>query len=289
MMIAMMATVSQNQHNTQIVPTEIRRQLTADTQANPLLLPRRPRTIHRFPHLRIARHKIRMRILNLLLNILHQRLLLHHNRIQVLEQLLQLHHRALDLLDRVVALLHIPHRALRLASAIRVKERLLEDLRVAAIHCRFPDLCFRGFRVDDEVLSTLLLLDFFAEVAFLALVGVDGFAYPAVQRVDLGFVPGFAGGGLGFDSLDSVGEAAVAGHDVGAHGVDFFIRGAVAGCEAALEALEIGEAVLEVVDGAADLATFVEDGVGVLLLHWRGGLGVGGCVEGLHFYVVVLA
>ena len=243
--------------------------------------------------MRRSLYQMLTRLLSLLLHILHQRLLLHDNRVQILEKLLQFNHRALDLLDRVVTLLHIAQRTLRLASPVRVEEGLLEYLRIAAIHRGFPHFSLGSFGVDDKVLSALLLLDFFSEIGFLRLIRIYRFAYPPIQRIDLGLIHRLAGVRLGFDALYAVREPAVPGHDVRAHAVDFFVRGAVAGGEAALDALELGEAVLKVVDCAAYGAAFVQDGVGVALLRdGGGGLGVG-CAsaaggEGLHFYVVVL-
>ena len=263
--------------------------LTADSQTNPLLLPRRTGRINGLADLLVTAHKVRVRLLGLLLDILHQRILLDDDGVQVLEQLLQLDHGALDLLDRVVALLHIAQRALRLASAVRVEQRLLEDLCVAAVLRGFPDLGFRGFGVDDQVLAALLLLHLFAELRFLRLVRVDRLPYPAVQGVDLRLVHWLLCLPLALDALYTICQPAVAGHDVGGHGVDFFIRGAIAADEAALHALQVGEAVLEIVNRTADGAALVEDGIGVASLGLRsGGLRVwSALVKRLHFDVVL--
>ena len=264
--------------------------LTANAKTDPLLLPRGTSRSDGLTDLLIAAHKMRVRLLGLLLDVLHQRILLHDNGVQVLEQLLQLDHGALDLLDGVVALLHIAQRALRLASAVGVEEGLLEDLGVAAVLGGFADLGLAGFGVDDQVLAALLLLHFFAELRLLRLVRVDRLPYPAVQGVDLRLVHRLLCLPLALDALHAVGEPAVAGHDVGGHGVDLFVRGAVAADEAALHALQVGEAVLEVVDRTADGAAFVQDGVGVAALRLRGGrlLVWSALVKGLHFDVVLL-
>ena len=291
MMTAMMATAQLK--SVCVDSNEIREilgVLTADTKTDPLLLPRGTSAINGFADVLVARDEMRVRLLSLLLDILHQRLLLHDDRIQVLEQLLQLDHGALDLLDGIVALLHIAQSGLRLASTIRIEECLLEYLRIAAVHGGFPDLGLVGFGVDDQVLPALLLLHFFPELALLRLVRVDRLPYPAVQRVDLWLVHGLLRFSLALDSLHAVGQAAVAGHDVGAHGVDLLVCGAIAAHEAALHALEVCQAVLEVVDGATDCAALVEDGVRVAALGYgSGGLRVWSCrVKGLHFNVVIL-
>ena len=197
--------------------------LTTDTKTDPLLLPRGTSAVNSFADVRVPGHKMRVRFLGLLLDILHQRLLLHNDRVQVLEQLLQLDHRTLDLLDRIVALLHIAQRRLCLASTVRIEECLLEDLRIATVHGGFADLGLSGFRVDDEILSALLFLHFFPELALLRLVRVDRFPYSAVQRVDLWLVHRLLRLSLALDPLHAVGQAAVAGHDLGAHGVDLLV------------------------------------------------------------------
>lgn len=231
-----------------------------------------------------------MRFFRLLLDVLHQRVLLHHDRVQVLEELLQLDHRTLDLLDRVMALLHIAQSRLGLASAVGIEQCLLEDLRVAAILCGFSDLGLAGFRVDDQVLAALLFLHFLPELALLSLIGINGLPYPAVQGIDLRLVHGLLCFALALDSFHAICEAAVSGHDVGAHGVDLLVGSAIAAHEATLHALEVGQAALEVIDGTAYGTALVVDGVGVAALgHGSRGLRVwSALVKRLHFDVVLL-
>ena len=242
---------------------ERRAGLTRNTQADPFLLPRGPSAVNGLTNMNVAGFEMCVCFLSLLLNVLDQRFLLHDNGIEVLEELLQLNHCALDLLDRVVALLDVAQRALRLSPAVGVEEGLLEDLSVAAIHRGFPDLRLRRFRVDDQVLPTLLLLHLLPELTLLRLVRIDRLPYPPIQRVDLRLVARLAGIRLRLDALHAIRESAVARHDIRAHAVDLLVARAVAGNEAALDALQVLQARLEVVDRTADGAALVEDGIGV--------------------------
>lgn len=96
--------------------------LTADEQAPPLLPVAGARLLDGAANLLVALHHVVVHLLALLLNVLHQRLLLHDDVVEVLEQLRELHHLALDLLDGLVALLDIPEARLGLAAAVRVQQ-----------------------------------------------------------------------------------------------------------------------------------------------------------------------
>lgn len=124
-----------------------------------------------------------------------------------------------------MALANVGQSALSLASAVRVDERLLEDLCIGTGFGRLDDFLFGGIRVDDEVLATLLFLNVLAELGLDGLVVVDCFANATVEGVDLSFVARVSRLRSGLDSLHAVGEATVGSHDLGTHSVNLFITG----------------------------------------------------------------
>lgn len=162
--------------------------LTADTQAVPLLASGRSCLGGRNIKVGIGMNNILLRFLGFFLNVHNHGLLLHYNLVEVLEQLGQFGHGALNLLNGIVTLADICQSALGLASAIRVKERLLEDLSVGAGLGGLENLFFGGLGVHDEILATLLLLYVLAELRFDGLIMVDCFADTTVQSVYLGFI-----------------------------------------------------------------------------------------------------
>lgn len=89
--------------------------------------------------------------------------------------------------------------------------------------------------------------------------------------------------GTRLDALDTVGESAVATHNVRAERINFFAGIAGRGNELALAALESCEARFEVVNRTADGTAVVEDGIGVCgVLLLRVGV-VGLAPHVLHF------
>jgi len=165
----------------------------ADTKAVPLLSPGGSGLCGGNVEVLVCLNHIRLRFFGLFLDVHDHGLLLHDNCVQILEQLCQLSHCTLDLLDSIVALANICQCALGLATAVRVKECLLEDLGIGAGLGGLDDFLLGGIRVDDEVLTTLLLLDFLAELRLYGLVVVDCFANTAVQGIDLSFVARVSG------------------------------------------------------------------------------------------------
>ena len=93
-----------------------------DTQADPLLLPRRPRARHGAAELGVGLDHVVVHLLALLLNVGHERLLLHDNVLEVGEELRQLDHLPLDLLDFAVPLVDGAEGALGLAAAVGGEE-----------------------------------------------------------------------------------------------------------------------------------------------------------------------
>merc|ERR1712130_238502 len=116
---------------------------------------------------------MRVRLLSLRLDVLHQRLLLHDDSVEVLKQLVQLHHRALNLDNRVVSLPHIAQSRLRLPSAIGVQKRLLENLLIASGFSGLLQLLLCRIWSYDEVLPSLLLLYLSPELRLGLLESVD--------------------------------------------------------------------------------------------------------------------
>ena len=254
----------------------------ADTKADPLLFARSACAHDRAVDLHVALLQVLVCVHGLCLDVLHHGLLLHDNGVQILEQLLQLEHSLLDLLDSGMALADVRERTLSLTAAIRVHERLLEDLGIRAFTSGFLNLLLGRIGPDNEELSALLFLHVLPELALNLLVRVDGLANATVQGVDLGLVPWVLRLVARLDTLHTVGKSAVAAHDICAEGVDFFARVARRGDELTLAALEGGKTGLEVVDRAADGAAIVEDSIGVcgvLLLCVR----VVGLAHVLHF------
>lgn len=261
----------------------------ADEQAPPLLSPCRPSLFCSDAQVLISLNHVSISLLGLFLDVLDERLLLDNDGVQVLEELRQFHHGPLNLLNCIMALLHVAEGGLCLSSAVCVEQGLLEYLCVASRFCGLSDLSLASIWVDDEVLSSLLLLHVFPELALDRLEVVDCLADTTVQSIDLGFVTWLASVWLRLDTLDSLGQRTVCTHDVGAHGVDLLVCGTVSGSELALDALKIVQTSVELVNCAADFTTRVEDGIGIargiLLLVFGVRILEGIALDGLHFHV----
>lgn len=197
-------------------------------------------------------------------------LLLHHQRLHVLEQLRELDHLRLDLLDGRVPVLDCAQRRAALTPPVALQQRLREDLLVGCVLDGLAHLLLRRLRAHDAVLARHLLLELLPEGRVHALVVLDGGLQLAIDLADLRGVLGRARVGLLLDGLDARGEVAVHGHGLRGDGVELAV-GAALGRRvgviegALLEGREVVEAALDLVDAAIDLATLVEDVVGVSL------------------------
>lgn len=139
---------------------------------------------------------------------------------------------------------------------------MLEDRRIR-ICDRFPDLLLSGVWAHNAVLALSSGLRVSPEVGLDGLILVYGGLQPAVDLPNLRCVPGAARLGLALDILDAGDQASIACHDLRAEVVDL-AGGHVRTCQHLPEdTLQVGELRIEVVEGAVDLAAFIEDGVGV--------------------------
>jgi len=286
MMMTMIATALRISIEVQILCVA---KLTANTQADPLLLSRSLGAYNRFAHLDIAGLKMCTRVHCLLLDILNRRLLLHNRLVEVLKQLLQLDQLTFDLLDRVVSLLHISQRRLSLPTAIGIEEGLLKYLCVLTAFGRFPNFCISRVGADNEILAALLLLNFFTELRFRLLIRVDRFPYPPVERFDLRFVARRTRVWLRLDATNTIRKAAVAGHDVRTQAVDLPVGCACTARELPLQTLELWQSRFQIIDRSANGTAIIEYLIWILGGR-RAGLRVrrlGRAGEGLHLDVRV--
>lgn len=187
-----------------------------------------------------------------------------------------------------MTLLNVPQCALCLSPAVGVQKSLLEDLCISTCLGSLSNLRLACIRTDDQVLTPLLLCDLLPELRLDLLVVVDGLAYPTVQSLHLCPVALARSIWLTLDTLDAIGQSTVSTHNVCAEAIDFLVRGAGAGNKVALQALQVVQTSLEIIDGASDSATVIENGVWIARLRcgriWSSVAG-----EGLHFDIVCLS
>jgi len=143
---------------------------------------------------------------------------------------------------------------------------LLEDGGIR-VRDGVADFGIGGVRTNDTVLTLSGGLRVSPEVGLKRLVAIDGGLEAAVNLADLRSVAGAARLGLRFDVLDAGDESTVSRHYLRTESSDL-ARGHIgAGQHLAEDALEVGELVVQLVEGAVDFTALVEDSIGVC---WRG-------------------
>lgn len=133
----------------------------------------------------------------------------------------------------------------------------------------------------------MLLGDLFPELRLDLLVVVDGLAYPTVQSFHLCPVALARSIWLTLDTLDAIGQSTVSTHNVCAEAIDFLVRSAGAGNKVALQALQVVQTSLEVINRASDSAAVIENGVWIARLRC-GRIWSSVASEGLHLDIVCL-
>ena len=161
---------------------------------------------------------------------------------------------------------------------MEVSYSLLEDGRIGVRYC-VSDLLFGCVWAHNAVLALGSSLRIPSEIRLERLVLVDGRLESAVDLADLWGISWVAGVGLRLNCFYACHEATVPRHDLGAEVVDF-ARGHVWPRQRLLEhSVEVAELGIEVVEGAVDLAAFVEDGIGVRACA---------TTVGLHLYIACI-
>lgn len=157
---------------------------------------------------------------------------------------------------------------------------LLEDLRVWLLNC-FLHLSLCGLGSHDSVLSRLLLLHLLSEFAFNTLIIVDSFLKLPVHPAHLWRVSGTAAFAIALDLFEFVAQIAIRGHDLCIPAVDIGVGGTIVE-DAAVEALEVYQLRLEVVDSLVNGLTLVQDVVAIAAATAAHTLGT---IVGLHLYL----
>lgn len=249
------------------IPTKVAR-LTADAEADPLLLARLAGRDNGNANLLVALVEILHHLLRLLFDLGHGHVLLHDERVHVLEELGELDHLALDLLQSSMAVLDGREGGAGLAAAVRLHESLGEDLASGDVLDGGADLLLGRLGPDDAVLPGHLVLHAPAELGLELLILLDGRLETAVDAAHLGAVLREAAVRIRLHLAHAFREAAVHGHRLGRQRIQLPVRrrscrrvGVVQ--RPLLQHPQLFEVLLDGVDAPVNLPTLVQDRVRV--------------------------
>jgi hypothetical protein len=260
---------------------------TANAQANPLLLSGPPCRLDGASELNIALVQIVDHLLTLMLDIANLFFLLDNQGIHILEQLGQLDHLLLNLLDRGMTILNRAEDGSGLPAAVTLHQSLLEDLGpLGCILDGSANLLLRCVGSHYAVLACHLILRSLAERRLNLLVLLNGLLETPIDARHLRRVPGLLAVPAGLDRAYSFSQTPVQTHRLCGKTVQLS-RGSGAGRGigivegAVLKQSQLAKVAFNLVDALVDVATFIQNGIGIALAKAAGVLR-----QGRHFNVV---